>query len=110
MGCGVVMFGSGGALHLSRRCCRIVSGIDGGGRWQVLEQVDKELTKGNDRAALSLVRDLQAQPGGLRCFGAARQVHVHDDTVNSENDNFNKLMMIFFVYPLWRRKTLQLIM
>lgn len=42
----------------------------------VLEQVDKELKKGDDRAALSLVKDLQGKPGGLRCFGAARQVHT----------------------------------
>lgn len=81
MGAGVVLFGSG-ALHLSRRRCRIVGGLEavedgGGGRWQVLEQVDKELSKGNERAALNLVRELQAKPGGLRCFGAARQVHVH---------------------------------
>ena len=47
---------------------RIVSGLS------VLEQVDKELTKGDERAALSLVKDLQGKPGGLRCFGAARQV------------------------------------
>ncbi|KAJ9565066.1 hypothetical protein OSB04_001032 [Centaurea solstitialis] len=39
-----------------------------------LEQVDKELSKGDDRAALSLVKDLQSKPGGLRCFGAAQQV------------------------------------
>lgn len=48
---------------------RIVSGLS------VLEQVDKELMKGDERAALSLVKDLQGKPGGLRCFGAARQVH-----------------------------------
>lgn len=47
---------------------RIVSGLS------VLEQVDKEFTKGDERAALSLVKDLQGKPGGLRCFGAARQV------------------------------------
>lgn len=47
-------------------------------RWQVLEQIDKELSKGDDRAALSLVKVLQGKPGGLRCFGAARQVlHLH---------------------------------
>ncbi|KAK0598925.1 hypothetical protein LWI29_000759 [Acer saccharum] len=40
----------------------------------VLQQIDKELINGNDREALSLVRDLQGKPGGLRCFGAARQV------------------------------------
>lgn len=49
---------------------RIVSGLS------VLEQVDKELMKGDERAALSLVKDLQGKPGGLRCFGAARQVHA----------------------------------
>lgn len=43
-------------------------------RRQVLEQVDKELGKGDERAALSLVKELQGKPGGLRCFGAARQV------------------------------------
>ncbi|KAL3573566.1 hypothetical protein D5086_024179 [Populus alba] len=43
-------------------------------RQQVLEQVDKELSKGDERAALSLVKDLQGKPGGLKCFGAARQI------------------------------------
>ncbi|WVY94313.1 hypothetical protein V8G54_033401 [Vigna mungo] len=43
-------------------------------RKKVLEKVDEELAKGDDRAALALVKDLQGKPGGLRCFGAARQV------------------------------------
>ncbi|XP_048235960.1 uncharacterized protein LOC8288484 [Ricinus communis] len=43
-------------------------------RQQVLEQVDKELKKGDERAALTLVRDLQGKPAGLKCYGAARQV------------------------------------
>ena len=43
-------------------------------RGQVLEQVDKELAKGDDKAALSLVKHSQGKPGGLQCFGAARQV------------------------------------
>ncbi|KAL7003015.1 hypothetical protein U1Q18_004174 [Sarracenia purpurea var. burkii] len=43
-------------------------------RRQALEQVDLELSNGDERAALSLVKDLQGKPGGLRCFGAARQV------------------------------------
>ncbi|VVA12782.1 PREDICTED: ATP-dependent Zn protease [Prunus dulcis] len=43
-------------------------------RQQVLKQVDKELDKGDERAALSLVKDVLGKPGGLRCFGAARQV------------------------------------
>lgn len=45
-------------------------------RRQALEQVDSELSSGNERAALSLVKDLQGTPGGLRCFGAARQVYI----------------------------------
>ncbi|CBI34318.3 hypothetical protein VitviT2T_021122 [Vitis vinifera] len=54
---------------------RIVSSLGTNvSRWQVLEQVDKELAKGDDRTALSLVKDLQGKPDGLRCFGAARQV------------------------------------
>lgn len=39
-----------------------------------LDQLDKELSKGDERAALSLIKDLQGKPGGLRCFGGARQV------------------------------------
>lgn len=39
-----------------------------------MEQIDEELSKGNDRTALALVKDLQGKTGGLRCFGAARQV------------------------------------
>lgn len=46
----------------------------GGLRWQVLEKVDKELDNGNERSALSLVKDVQGKPDGLRCFGAARLV------------------------------------
>ncbi|KDO48525.1 hypothetical protein CISIN_1g019841mg [Citrus sinensis] len=41
---------------------------------RVLKQVDEELSKGDERAALALVKDLQGKPGGLRCFGAARQI------------------------------------
>ncbi|KAI3447157.1 hypothetical protein Pfo_003822 [Paulownia fortunei] len=77
MGSRILVYGCG-ALSLSRRSCRIVSGLEPAGgdavRWQVLEQVDKELSKGNERAALNLVKDLQAKPGGLLCFGAARQI------------------------------------
>lgn len=45
-------------------------------RRQVLEKVDVELAKGDERAALLLVRDLQGKSGGLRCFGSARQVSL----------------------------------
>ncbi|KAJ1700124.1 hypothetical protein LUZ63_008636 [Rhynchospora breviuscula] len=41
-------------------------------RLQKLAQLDEELRRGDDKAALSLVRDLQGR--GLHCFGAARQV------------------------------------
>ncbi|KAL9994029.1 hypothetical protein Hdeb2414_s0958g00968261 [Helianthus debilis subsp. tardiflorus] len=41
---------------------------------ELLEQVDKELRKGDDRAALSLVKHSHSKPGGLKAFGAARQV------------------------------------
>ncbi|KAJ1283707.1 hypothetical protein BS78_03G147300 [Paspalum vaginatum] len=40
----------------------------------VLEQVNEALSTGNDKAALTLVRRSQGQEGGLRGFGAARQV------------------------------------
>lgn len=43
-------------------------------RSQGLVQIDEELRKGNERGALLLARELQGKPGGLRCFGAARQV------------------------------------
>ncbi|XP_022154618.1 uncharacterized protein LOC111021839 [Momordica charantia] len=43
-------------------------------RRQVLEQLDGELAKGDDRAALSLLKESRGKPGGLRCFGAARQI------------------------------------
>ncbi|XP_057961562.1 uncharacterized protein LOC131153338 isoform X7 [Malania oleifera] len=60
--------GAGGGIVSSYNSANGVS------RRQALEQVDKELAKGDERAALSLVKDLQGKPGGLRCFGAARQV------------------------------------
>ncbi|KAI3900499.1 hypothetical protein MKW92_035216 [Papaver armeniacum] len=43
-------------------------------RWKALEQIDEELMKGDERAALSLVKELQGKPGGLCCFGTARQI------------------------------------
>ncbi|WOL03338.1 hypothetical protein Cni_G12058 [Canna indica] len=46
----------------------------GGSQFQILELVDEELRKGNERRALSLVKDAQGKPGGFCCFGAARQV------------------------------------
>jgi len=52
-------------------------------RKKVLEKVDEELAKGDDRAALALVKDLQGKPGGLRCFGAARQVSLVSSCVFS---------------------------
>lgn len=44
-------------------------------RRQALKRVDRELSRGNFKAALSLVKQLQRKPaGGLRGFGAAKQV------------------------------------
>lgn len=43
-------------------------------RRRALGRVDRELAKGNYKAALSLVKQLQGKPGGLRGFGAAQQV------------------------------------
>ncbi|KAK3031624.1 hypothetical protein RJ639_035630 [Escallonia herrerae] len=43
-------------------------------RRRALRRVDRELSKGNFKTALSLVKQLQGQPGGLRGFGAAKQV------------------------------------
>ncbi|XP_030515217.1 uncharacterized protein LOC115728954 isoform X1 [Rhodamnia argentea] len=43
-------------------------------RRQVLERVDEELAKGNERGALALVKESHGKPGGLRCFGSARQL------------------------------------
>ncbi|KAJ8769729.1 hypothetical protein K2173_005935 [Erythroxylum novogranatense] len=53
---------------------RVVYSSVVGSRKRALEQVDKELSKGDERTALALVKDLQGKPEGLRCFGAARQV------------------------------------
>uniref|UniRef100_A0A803MRI1 Non-haem dioxygenase N-terminal domain-containing protein n=1 Tax=Chenopodium quinoa TaxID=63459 RepID=A0A803MRI1_CHEQI len=47
---------------------------DDGVRKQVLEKLDNELAKGDERAALFLVKQSLTQPGGLRCFSAARLV------------------------------------
>lgn len=43
-------------------------------RLPILERVDEELRRGNEREALALVNNLVGKPGGLRCFGTARQV------------------------------------
>jgi hypothetical protein len=72
---GTVVYYTGLVSPRLRFCSKkIVGSSVGVQRQQVLEQVDKELSKGDERAALSLVKDLQGKPGGLRCFGAGRQV------------------------------------
>ncbi|EEF49760.1 conserved hypothetical protein [Ricinus communis] len=43
-------------------------------RRKSLQRVDRELSKGNFKDALSLVNQLQGKPFGLRGFGAAKQV------------------------------------
>ncbi|RAL52446.1 hypothetical protein DM860_007303 [Cuscuta australis] len=69
-----------GSVSLLRPCgwCNFrtvgSSQFGGGLRRRVLKEVDNELSKGDDRAALSLVKEFQGIPGGLRGFGAARQI------------------------------------
>ncbi|KAL5768405.1 hypothetical protein ACOSP7_014959 [Xanthoceras sorbifolium] len=41
---------------------------------RALKRVDRELSRGNIKTALSLVKQLQNKPRGLRGFGAAKQV------------------------------------
>ncbi|XP_043708154.1 uncharacterized protein LOC122657502 isoform X2 [Telopea speciosissima] len=43
-------------------------------RRRALTKLDRELSKGHFKSALSLVKELQGKPDGLRGFGAARQV------------------------------------
>lgn len=38
-----------------------------------LGRVDKELSEGNYKTALSLIKQMQGMAGGLRGFGAAKQ-------------------------------------
>lgn len=72
---GTVVYYTGLVSPRLRFCSKTIVGSSVGvQRQQVLEQVDKELSKGDERAALSLVKDLQGKPGGLRCFGAGRQI------------------------------------
>lgn len=62
-------------------------------RLQLLENVDKELIEGDDRAALALVKDLQGNPNGLRCFGAARQVGYPNSPIVSPDLWFASLVV-----------------
>lgn len=41
-----------------------------------LKRVDRELEKGDFKAALSLAKQLQGKPGGLRGFGAVKLVII----------------------------------
>ncbi|XP_043708155.1 uncharacterized protein LOC122657502 isoform X3 [Telopea speciosissima] len=43
-------------------------------RRRALTKLDRELSKGHFKSALSLVKELQGKPDGLRGFGAARQI------------------------------------
>nr|GEU37997.1 reverse transcriptase domain-containing protein [Tanacetum cinerariifolium] len=64
----------------SHRCC-LSSGAESVDelRRVILEKVDKELSNGDDKAALSLVKDDDAP---LKCFGAAQQVPQRLYTLN----------------------------
>ncbi|KAF5180744.1 translation initiation factor 3 subunit I [Thalictrum thalictroides] len=54
-------------------------------RRRVLRKVDNELAKGNTKGALTLVKQLQGKPGGLRGFGAAKQVPYRHYTLEGLN-------------------------
>lgn len=41
---------------------------------KIFEEIDEKLERGNERSALLLLKDHQGKPGGVNCFGAARQV------------------------------------
>ncbi|XP_058222354.1 uncharacterized protein LOC131332252 isoform X3 [Rhododendron vialii] len=43
-----------------------------------LRKADRELSRGNYKTALTLVKQLQGKPGGLRGFGAAKQVSASE--------------------------------
>ncbi|XP_026438139.1 uncharacterized protein LOC113336706 isoform X2 [Papaver somniferum] len=54
-------------------------------RRRVLRKVDNELAKGNTKTALSLVKQLQGKPGGLRGFGGAKQVPLRRYSLDELN-------------------------
>ncbi|GAV63234.1 hypothetical protein CFOL_v3_06754 [Cephalotus follicularis] len=60
-------------------------------RRRALKRVDSELAKGNLKTALSLVKQLQGKPGGLRGFGAAKQVPKKQSTLDNFEFNGNNL-------------------
>ncbi|XP_022154617.1 uncharacterized protein LOC111021838 [Momordica charantia] len=68
-------------------------GEDGDGaakRRRALKLVDRALSKRQYKTALSLVKQLQGKPGGLRAFGAAKQItkglsSVHEFELNGNN-------------------------
>uniref|UniRef100_A0A7N0TC09 Stress regulated protein n=1 Tax=Kalanchoe fedtschenkoi TaxID=63787 RepID=A0A7N0TC09_KALFE len=72
------LFSTLSLLRPIRSRCRVPGTVCSVGRtlsWtKVLDEIDEKLAAGDDRSALSLVKDLQGKDGGLRCFGAARQV------------------------------------
>eukprot|EP00262_Sarcandra_glabra_P000164 TRINITY_DN10249_c0_g1_i2.p1 TRINITY_DN10249_c0_g1~~TRINITY_DN10249_c0_g1_i2.p1 ORF type:complete len:269 (+),score=53.64 TRINITY_DN10249_c0_g1_i2:123-929(+) len=78
MNMGLANYYSGSICVVPRLKFGVVRAVDcgesSGLRVQILERVDEELLKGDERGALSLVKDLQGKSGGLRCFGAARQI------------------------------------
>lgn len=63
--------------------------VEGMRRRRALRRVDWELEKGNYKAALSLVKQLQGKPGGLRGFAAAQLV-VHYTFMFSCSEILNK--------------------
>ncbi|KAL8159629.1 hypothetical protein V2J09_001166 [Rumex salicifolius] len=56
--------------------CIVGGGNSGVGTWREkeLRRVDRELARENNKSALKIVKRMQGKPGGLRGFGAAKQV------------------------------------
>ncbi|RVW53356.1 hypothetical protein CK203_103132 [Vitis vinifera] len=55
-------------------------------RRRSLKMVDRELSKGNYKTAVSLVKQLNGKPGGLRGFGAAKQGQEEEETCLSKKE------------------------
>ncbi|XP_057961568.1 uncharacterized protein LOC131153339 isoform X4 [Malania oleifera] len=66
-------------------------------RRHALRRLDRQLSRRNHKSALSLVKQLQGKPGGLRAFGAAKQILQR--TTSMDESKFGK-MDLSFLQPL----------
>lgn len=86
------------------RCTRIIilcavnERVDISRRKEALRRVDLELERGNEREAFTIMTSLQGKPGGLRGFGAARQ--VPQKLYSLEDLRLNKIDTTCFLSPV----------